>query len=97
MLSREQAREQLKAFEIQDARQRRLAAAKALRPALREIVTALLDRSSSFGWSREQQEKLWKTIAKIEALSARDRQSSSARSSRSSASTWSTCGPCCIG
>ena len=77
MLTREQARDQLKTFEINGGRDRRLAAAKGLKVPLREIAVAMLDLSAAHGWTAEDRRRAqerWTSLVKIEGLSARDRQ-----------------------
>src|SRR5258708_18831881 len=77
MLTREQARDQLTAFQVEGGRERRLAAARGLKPSLKDVAVAFLDLPVMHGWGEDAQrwaqERLQK-IEQIESLGAPERQ-----------------------
>jgi hypothetical protein len=77
MLTREQAQEQLKAFQAAGAREQRLAAARQLKAAVQPIALALLEQTLEHDWTpegRRRGEARLQVIAQIDDLGNGDRQ-----------------------
>jgi len=77
MLTREQARDQLKTFHLEDWKERRLASVAALPESLREIGAAALDFSTGYGWTPEERGRAaarWQALLRLDALGVSERQ-----------------------
>ncbi len=76
MLTRKQARDQLKTFHLEDWKERRLASVATLPKSLREIGAAALDFGAGYGWTPEERERAaarWQALLRLDALGVPER------------------------